>query len=233
MDCFTPYMVGPDTEPARALQRAGYWDRALSVLPAKATALRAEILTDRFWWRLGDPAEAETAIAVLSPQDHVLAQFCGAQLAYTRVVFGVDPRPGHTDRARDGFMAASGDQRLAGWGSFWLGVLADHVDQAPDRAVAAYDPALTWAREHGDWMLESYAVRHLGDHALRDGDASGLDLLRRSYHLRAALGARPQTAAAAATLAAALPPGPEAGQLKETAARTARELQLTWLLSAL
>ena len=69
--------------------------------------------------------------------------------------------------------------------------------------------------------------------ALQAGDAGGLDLLRRSYQLRAALGARPQTAAAAATLAAALPPGAEAGQLREAARITATELQLTWLLGSL
>lgn len=57
--------------------------------------------------------------------------------------------------------------------------------------------------------------------------------LRRSYHLRAALGARPQTAAAALTLAVELPVGPEADQLREVASIAARELRLTWLLSAL
>jgi hypothetical protein len=100
-------------------------------------------------------------------------------------------------------------------------------------AVPRYTEALGWAREQGDLMLESYAVRHLGDHALEAGDAGGLDLLRRSYQLRAALGARPHTAAAAATLAAALPPGAEAGQLREAARITATELQLTWLLGSL
>ncbi|WP_147339506.1 hypothetical protein [Actinomadura spongiicola] len=54
-----------------------------------------------------------------------------------------------------------------------------------------------------------------------------------SYHLRATLGARPQTAAAAATYAAALPPGAEAEQLNSLAAHTARELGLTWLLQSL
>jgi hypothetical protein len=63
---------------------------------------------------------------------------------------------------------------------------------------------------------------------------TGLDLLRRSYHLRAALGARPQTAAAAAALAEALPPeSTERDHLLQTAAATARELNLTWLKSAL
>ena len=175
----TPYIMKRDADLARVLQRSGYWDHALAVLPTEATILRAQILTDRFWWRLDDPAEAEAEVAALFPQDRVFARFYDAQLAYTRVLFEVNPRPDDTERARDGFAAAAGDARLAGWGAFWPGVLADNVDHAPERAVAAYTHALTWARRHEDWMLESYAVRHLGDHALQDGDSSGLKLLRR------------------------------------------------------
>ena len=59
--------------------------------------------------------------------------------------------------------------------------------------------------------------------------AAGPDPARALAPLRAALGARPHTAAAAATLLA----GAEAGQLRETARLTARELGLTWLLSTL
>jgi hypothetical protein len=230
---YTTYSVELGEDSARALQRAGRWDDALAVLPAGAAALRAHILADRFWWRLGNPAEAEAAAGALAPHDPGLAEFCCAQLAYTRIVFAVGTRPGDRDLARHGFISASADARLAGWGTFWLGVLADNVDHSPAKAIAAYTPALAWARQNNDRMLESYAVRHLGDHALANGDASGLDLLRKSYHLRAALGARPHTAAAAATLSAALPPGAEASQLHETALLTARELQLTWLLNAL
>ncbi|WP_229073373.1 hypothetical protein [Actinoplanes sp. DH11] len=79
---------------------------------------------------------------------------------------------------------------------------------------------------------ESYAVRHIGDHLLQRSREEGIDLLRRSYHLRACLGARPQTAAAAATLAAGLGAGAQADQLREAAGLTARELGLTWLLPA-
>lgn len=99
--------------------------------------------------------------------------------------------------------------------------------------MAAYRLAMTWARQHEDLMLESCAARHLGDHALQAGDTLGLDLLRSSYYLRAALGARPQTAAAALTLFAVLPPGTETDQLRQTAAVSARELQPTWLLDQL
>jgi hypothetical protein len=233
MEHDTTYIMRSAADGARALQRAGRWDDALAVLPAGAAALRAPILADRFWWRLDDPAEAEAEAAALIPEDPVLARYCSAQLAYGRMVFAAGTRPGDRDVARDGFARASADERLRGWGTFWRGVLADNIDHSPGAAIAAYTPALAWARQNSDVMLESYAVRHLGDHAVENGDASGLDLLRRSYHLRAALGARPHTAAAAATLSAALPPGAEASQLHETAVLTARELRLTWLLNAL
>jgi hypothetical protein len=234
MDPETTYLVAFGPDPARALLRAGLWEHALAAVPADGLGpWRAQILADRFWWQLADPAGAEAAVAALAAADRVLARLCAAQLAYTRLVFRAGPRPADPELARDGFTAASGDTRLAGWGTFWLGVLADHVDHSPAAAVPRYTGALGWAREQGDLMLESYAVRHLGDHALEAGDAGGLDLLRRSYQLRAALGARPHTAAAAATLAAALPAGAEAGQLREAARITATELQLTWLLGSL
>lgn len=215
-------MANDTTYIAQALHRSGYWDHALDILPAEATALRAQILSDRFLWRLGDPAEAMAAVADLSAQDSVLAQYYGAQLAYTRLLFAIDPRPGDRDLARDGFTAAAGDRRLAGWGTFWLGVHADHLEHDPDKARGFFTSALTSSLRDGDALLESYASRHLG----------GLDRLHRSYHLRAALGVRPQTAAAAFTLADALPEGPQADELKEMALTTARELQLTWLLAA-
>jgi hypothetical protein len=218
---------------ARTLYRAGRWDQALAILPAEEESLRAQILTERFWWRLDDPAEAEAAVVALALREPVLARFLASQLAYTRVVHATGVRPGDAEQLRVGFAAAAANDGLAGWGSFWLGVTADNVDHDPAKAAAAYAPALDWAREQHDWLLESYVVRHLGHHALRRGDPAGLELLRRSYYLRAALGARPQTAAAALTLSAALPSGPEAVQLREAAEITACELQLTWLLTEL
>jgi hypothetical protein len=229
----TTYIINHGRNLARVLQRSGDWDEALAVLPDGEIAARAEIATERFFWRLGDPAGALAAITELASADPVLAAFCGAQLAYTRLIFQVDPGSDDRDRARDGFTAAARDRRLAGWGTFWLGVLADHVDDDPEAAVTAYGEALSLSRQHDDLLLASYAIRHQGDHALAGDKAAGIALLRRSYYLRAALSARPQTAAAAATLAAALPPGREADQLRESAAITAGELQLTWLLRGL
>jgi hypothetical protein len=228
------YITDPAADAARALQRAGRWDEALAVLPAGERGARAEILTDRFWWQHRAPDEAETAICELASGDALLAGFYGGQLGYTRLLFQLAPRPDDRARALEGFTAAAGDGRLAGWGTFWLGVLADVIDQDPQTAAGCYARALGLASEHDDPLLESYAVRHQGGHALDANDTGrGVSLLRRSYHLRAALGARPQTAAAALTLADALGPGEEAGMLRDGAARTARELGLTWMLAGL
>lgn len=221
---------------ARRLMRCGLWDEALAIVPSDATAVRAELLADRFWWRLDGQAEAEREVTALYREDGLLAAFLDSQLAYTRLLFGRGPRPGDLDRVRDGFDSAARDQRLAGWGSFWRGVTADMLEKDKAAAAGYYARALATAVREADPLLESYALRHQGDHAMECGAGreTGLDLLRRSYHLRAALGARPQTAAAAASLAEALPSqSPERGDLLQTAAATAGELNLTWLTSAL
>jgi hypothetical protein len=218
------------------LMRCGLWDEALAVLPAGATALRAEVLADRFWWRLDGQAEAEQAVAALHADDRLLAAFLGGQLAYTRLLFGQNARPGDLARARDGFDSAARDQRLAGWGLFWRGVTADLLEKDEAAAAGFFAQALAASLRDADPLLESYALRHQGGYVMRSGGdrEAGLDLLRRSYCLRAALGARPQTAAAAAALAEALPAqSPERGHLLQTAAATARELNLAWLTAAL
>jgi hypothetical protein len=229
-------MTHDTTYIALRLMRCGLWDEALAILPSDATALRAELLTDRFWWRLDGQAEAEQEVAALYDEDRLLASFLDSQLAYTRLLFDQSPRRDDLARARDGFDSAARDQRLAGWGLFWRGVTADLLEKDESAARRLFAQALEAALCDADPLLESYALRHQGGHAMEsDADReTGLDLLRRSYHLRAALGARPQTAAAAATLAEVLPPeNNERGHLLQTAAATAHELNLTWLKSAL
>ncbi|MGW3771472.1 hypothetical protein [Actinomadura verrucosospora] len=228
MNLNTTYIDGAASA-ARSLTRAGLWDLALESPAAEAVALRAEVLTDRFFWRLDKAAEAEDAVAALSQDDPALGGFYDAQLAYTRLLFELDPRPDDEARARAGFSASLEDERVASWATFWTGILIEKFDDDSERAKARYTEALDFALKDADLLLESYAIRHLGALALEEGDGTGLDQLRRSYHLRAALGARPQTAAAAAAYASELPPGAEADQLNELAARTARELRLTWL----
>ncbi|MBB2946715.1 hypothetical protein FB565_006483 [Actinoplanes lutulentus] len=218
---------------ARLLHRAGRWDQALAVLTPDAFAARAEILVDRHWWRLDEPEAAAEAVEALLPRDPVLAGHLDAQLRYTRLLFDLSPLPDDQRQAHHGFRTATADPRLAGWATFWLGVFADMIESDPASAAEAYRKALEHAHSQGDTLLESYAVRHLGDHLLKTDRDRGIAQLRRSYHLRAALGARPQTAAAALTLAGELTPGAEADQLHEAAELTARELQLTWLTAAL
>jgi hypothetical protein len=231
-----PDIVAGELTAARLLHRMGCWDDALAALPgqtADSTAMRAQILVDRFWWRLDQAEEAQHAAAAVAPSDPLLAAFLDAQLAYTRLLFGLAPRPDDGARARKGFTAATTDDRLTGWATFWLGVLADQVAADPHTACLAYERALAVARDRADALLESYAVRHQGAQLLERDRQAGVALLRRSYHLRAALGARPQTAAAAVTLAGEFPAGAEADELRNAAGLTARELRLTWLLRSL
>ncbi|MGW3116805.1 hypothetical protein ACWDBW_06575 [Streptomyces sp. NPDC001107] len=227
------YMMDRGVAVARMLHRMGRWDEALSVLPTDARAERAEILVDRHWWRLEGAAAAEEAVEALVPYDPVLAGYLDAQVRYARLLFDLNPRSEDLQQAREAFTAATADARLAGWSTFWLGVLTENIDDDPDAAGPAYRQALAQARERDDALLESYATRHIGAQLLEQDPEQGITLLRRSYYLRASLGARPQTAAAALTLAGELPPGAEADQLRETARLTARELKLTWLLRAL
>jgi hypothetical protein len=224
------------TAAVRRLHRVGAWDTALALLDGEpgqdAARLRAEILVDRHWWRLDDPAAAEAAVGALDAAT-VGPRYLSAQLAYTRILFGRDPRPGDEQVAEAGFHAAAHDESLRGWGSFWLGVLADRVHGHPVAAKARYDEALQLSRGARDLLLESYAVRHLGGQAIEHDRFEGEMLLRRSLYLRSALGARPQVAAAQVTLAGELSDGPERDMLRETAGATADELGLTWLQGAL
>jgi hypothetical protein len=120
MNMNTTCIVNPAEDSARALTRAGLWDLALELLGTVSTALRAEILTDRFWWRLEGSATTEAAVAALLEEDPLLGGFYDAQLAYTRTLFGIGSRPEDPQRARVGFAGATEDERLTGWASFWL-----------------------------------------------------------------------------------------------------------------
>jgi hypothetical protein len=238
------YTVRPQLAAARQLQRAGRWDLALQVLAAEpsdptSAALRADILVDRHWWRLDRAAEAQQAVTELA-EDHsssALAAFLDAQLRYTRALFGarfgLDPEPDDASLAEQAFRLAAADERLRGWATFWLGVLADNLHH--DRASAAdrYAQALQLAESDDDQLLISYVVRHQGFHLLASDYQQAVARLRRSLYLRAALGARPHVAAAQATLADALPAGFERDLLRDTATRVAGDLDLSWLLATL
>jgi hypothetical protein len=236
---------------ARSLHRAGEWDLALALLADAPDApdapdasdasgqstvdvavLRAQILVDRQWWLLDDPGPAREALDALDPGTP-RAGFLRAQLAYTRLLFDPDPRSDDAQVADAGFRAAAQDESTRGWGTFWLGVVADNVHHDPATAQSRFDEALELCRAERDLLLESYVVRHLAGHTIERDRPAGELLLRRSLYLRSALGARPQVAAAQATLAGELPPGPERQTLREAAQAAAEELGLTWLKSGL
>jgi hypothetical protein len=222
------------TRLASRLQLAGEWDGALTLLAGQdgdTAGQRAGILVDRYWWRLDDPAPAEQAVAGLGDQG--LRGYLAAQLAYTRLLFRLGSRPGDEQTIRDGLREAGRHDGLRGWATFWQGVVAERVHGDQGTANRRYDEALALCRSGEDLLLESYVVRHQGAHLLESDPPAGEMLLRRSLYLRSALGARPQTAAAQATLAGVLQPGPERDMLLQTARATAGELGLTWLTGQL
>jgi hypothetical protein len=133
--------------------------------------------------------------------------------------------------AEAGYRAAaqSDDELQRGWAEYHWGVLLDNIDKDAAGAIERYETALEIATKYGDGYLESYIIRHL---AHLQEPAERIAMLRRSLHLRAALGARPQTIAAQAALAEDLPEDdPERAELIRTYRPGAEELRIGWLLS--
>jgi hypothetical protein len=225
----TAYLARADLAPAAHLRRAGQWAAALDLVPdgdETAAALRAEILVERHVWRLDPPAEAIAAVRALP--ESALATLLLAQLDYWRQLFKQDGAPTVADPVA-AFADAASDPALAGWATFHYAISTQILREDPATAADGFDRAFELA--DGEPFLESYVVRHQGDQLInrfgrRD---AGIALLRRSLYLRATLGARPQVAAAAVTLASELMAGPEAEELRELAGRTARELDIPWL----
>jgi hypothetical protein len=228
-----------------ALQRSGRWESALAATDSPRR--RAEILTDRHAWRFDPADEALAAIDAIRSTDPALAALLFSQVVYWHRLLKFDPsdRYGTYDPV-EGFAEAAADPALAGWAAFWQGIALENLRDEPVAAAGFYEQARRASLADGDRLLESYAVRHQGA-ILLDGDwSTGLRLLRRSMHLRAACGARPHVTAAQRTLAQVLVEGPpgsdqrsaearaadleEARQLNEVADGTATELNLTWLL---
>ncbi|MFI7059442.1 hypothetical protein ACIBL3_00550 [Kribbella sp. NPDC050124] len=224
-------MLADDTYIARRLHLLGEWDAALAVLgPGGDPELRAEIAVDRWFFRIEGHDEAEKAVAALDPASPT-AQLLTARMAYSRLLFGRDLRPDDRAVAEAGYRAAaaSSDEKQRGWAEYHWGVLLDNIDDDPDGALARYETALAIATKYGDGYFESYIIRHLAH--LKE-PAERIAMLRRSLHLRAALGARPQTVAAQAALAADLPEtDPERAELTRTYHPAAKELHIGWLLS--
>jgi hypothetical protein len=225
------YFATPALSPARHLQRAGQWDAALALLPdtAEGRLLRADILVDRQFWRLDPVQDALAAVEAVRVAHPAAAEFLTGQLEYCRRI----QRPGTPPIAGDPvdiFRALAADTRFGGWTRLWYGLAQELLNHEPAGAAAAYTQALEEAVSRGDLLLQSYVVRHLGGLARDAGETErAIELMERSYDLRAAQGARPQIAAAQAALADVLGDSPRVPQLRAAVAATAAELGLTWL----
>jgi hypothetical protein len=224
-------MLSDDTYVARRLWMLGEWDAALASLgPDAEPELRAEIAVDRWFFRIEGHEEAEKAVAALDPASPT-AHLLTARLAYSRLLFQRDPRADDRAVAEAGYRAAveGGDEKLRGWAEYHWAVLLDNIDEDPAGALPRYETALEIATKSGDGYFESYIIRHLAPHK---EPAERIAMLRRSLHLRAALGARPQTVAAQAILADNLPEDdPERAELMRTFPPGAEELHIGWLRS--
>jgi hypothetical protein len=222
-------MLADDTYIARRLFLLGEWDAALAVLgPDGDAELRAEIAVDGWFFRIEGHDEAEKAVAALDPASWT-AQLLTGRLAYSRLLFQHDPRPDDRAVSEAAYRAAaqSSDELQRGWAEYHWGVLLDNIDQDSAGAVARYETALGIATKYGDGFFESYIIRHLAH--LKE-PTEGIAMLRRSLHLRAALGVRPQTVAAQAALANELPEDdPERAELIRIYRPAAEELRIGWL----
>lgn len=222
-------MIADTAYIARRLQSSGEWDAALALLgPDTAPDLRAEIAADRWLFQMTGHDEAEEAIAALD-QATPNARLLRGRLAYSRLLFGT-PRPDDRATAEAGYRDAvrDGDEPTRAWAEFHWGTLLDNIDQDAEAAIPHFDAALDLALKLGDTALEAITIRHLSAHR---EPAERLSMLRRSLHLRAALGARPWTLAAQASLAFELPEGDaERADLTETYLAGAEELRIAWLL---
>ena len=223
---------------ARRLHVLGDWDHAAALLAeeqsTEALELKAEILYERFLFR-GDGIEAAAdAIANLDPES-VQGRLLTARLAYTRLIFQLDPLSDDYETAEAGYRFAAADPKTHGWAEFHWGALVDNVRDDGAAAKAHYAKALQASHHEGDLILESIVLRHLAWRVIGDGDREeGVNMLRRSLHLRSAIGKRPQIAAAQLLLAAEPPEDdPERATLVETARHLAEDLSLSWVRTGL
>lgn len=224
-------MISDATYVARRLLLLGEWDAALAVLgPDAEPELRAEIAVDGWFFRIEGHEEAEKAVAALDPASPT-AHLLTARLAYSRLLFRRNARADDRDVAEAGYRAASetGDEKMHAWAEYHWAVLLDNIDENPAGALPRYGTALEIATKSDDGYLESYIIRHLAPHKEPD---ERIAMLRRSLHLRAAIGARPQTIAAQALLADNLADDdPERAELMRTFRPGAEALGIAWLLS--
>jgi tetratricopeptide (TPR) repeat protein len=96
----------------------------------------------------------------------------------------------------------AGDERLESWAEFWIGIVHQVVGDDHDRSLPHFQAAYDWAKDRGDTLLQSYAVRHLGFAWYEQGSREeGRRALEESVELRRNEGFLPGVAAGLLTLA--------------------------------
>jgi tetratricopeptide (TPR) repeat protein len=173
----------------------------------------AEVAVDQdFWCRTsrGSSVLSRACVAVAdAPADARLAfdvEFLQLRHSYAEELFGVDgvPRFGSdgfpreaavTDdlAARAGRLrAAAPDRGRGAAATFYAGLIEDNLRGDAGAARPLFAAALEAAREAGDDLTESEALRHLGYHLGEDGDVEqARQMWERSAELRQRSGAVP------------------------------------------
>ncbi|MHC0430605.1 hypothetical protein ACX6XY_10495 [Streptomyces sp. O3] len=227
------------------LRSRGCWTDAAALLEdgrSPGTALRrASLLVERCLFTERGWSEAEDALraaeALAQSDDERGAAACErGQLAYASTVLAVRDR---ADEARSalGRAAALLSPHAAGRAllDFRRGLVAEHLSDSPQSALAAYRRAHAGATAGDDPLLLSFTWRHLAGLALRDGElAEARHGFAESLRLREELGYLVGTAPALVALAEA-ESGADAARLRAEAGRLFRLLGgvPTWLASQL
>jgi hypothetical protein len=260
-------MVSMELDPVlaavAALRLAGRWDVALALLAATNATSDADRLVlamavaetevDASLWRedVQPRGALDRAAALLDatsadpgPDGSALAEtawqldYLQMRRSYHAALHARDSSAGaKLDDWAERLRATAPDSRRAGWAAFFGGVIADNLLDEPATAHERYALARTAAESSGDELLESYALRHLGDHAQTAGDLDAAGAAwERSTSLRERLGFVPGTVAQRLTLAElrlAEGDAPGAAALAIDVARAVRAMALPlWLANA-
>ncbi|MDH2393094.1 hypothetical protein QCN29_30835 [Streptomyces sp. HNM0663] len=217
------------------LRSRGCWTDAAALLAHRAdepaAALeRTGLLVERCLFTAEGWAEAEDALrtaeaTAASDEERGAAACERGRLAYAATLLGMRDR---ADEARSALGRAAALLAPASPGrpllDFRRGLVAEHLSDSPQAALAAYRRAHAGAEARGDALLLSFTWHHQAGLALREGElAQARHGFSECLRIREELGYLIGTAPALASLAAC-EPEPEAGRLREEAGRLFRLL---------
>jgi tetratricopeptide (TPR) repeat protein len=182
------------------LRGQGRWNEALEL--TQDPLERADILNEQALFT-GSAAAREAAGRELMRVEARLAQEQGRILHAAFLSERVeDPRELELFCRSIELARETGDERLESWAEFWIGIVHQVVRDDHDRSLPHFQAAYDWARENGDTLLRSYAIRHLGFAWYEQGGREeGRRALEESVELRRNEGFLPGVAAGLLTLA--------------------------------